>query len=48
MVTSIAMDVGYETLSTFNRNFLRLIGRTPSTFRAERRAGARGKTRAAA
>lgn len=48
MVTSIAMDVGYETLSTFNRNFLRLIGRTPSAFRAERRAGPRGRARAAA
>ncbi len=39
MVTSIGMDVGYETLSTFNRNFLRLIGKTPSAFRAERRPG---------
>jgi len=39
MITSIGMDVGYETLSTFNRNFMRLIGKTPSTFRSERRPG---------
>ena len=36
-VTTIGLEVGYDTLSTFNRNFRRLIGRTPSTFRAERR-----------
>jgi len=36
-ITSIAMDVGYKDLSTFNRNFLRLIGETPSAFRLERR-----------
>ena len=48
LVTSIAMDVGYETLSTFNRNFLRLIGRTPSAFRAERKTAGRGDARPAA
>ncbi len=36
-ITMIGLDVGYDTLSTFNRNFRRLIGRTPSSFRAERR-----------
>ena len=36
-ITAIGMEVGYDTLSTFNRNFMRLIGKTPSTFRAERR-----------
>ncbi|MDR3376582.1 MAG: AraC family transcriptional regulator [Ancalomicrobiaceae bacterium] len=36
-ITSIALEVGYDTLSTFNRNFMRLNGRTPSAFRAERR-----------
>ena len=36
-ITSICLKVGYDTLSTFNRNFMRLIGRTPSAFRAERR-----------
>jgi AraC-like DNA-binding protein len=36
-ITSISLEVGYETLSTFNRNFVRLIGSSPSEFRAERR-----------
>jgi AraC-like DNA-binding protein len=36
-ITSIGLEVGYDTLSTFNRNFMRLIGKTPSQFRAERR-----------
>jgi AraC-like DNA-binding protein len=36
-ITSIGLQVGYDTLSTFNRNFIRLIGKTPSAFRAERR-----------
>ena len=36
-ITTIGLDVGYDTLSTFNRNFRRLTGRTPSSFRAERR-----------
>lgn len=38
-ITSIGLDVGYDTLSTFNRNFLRLVGKTPSAFRTERRPG---------
>jgi AraC-like DNA-binding protein len=37
-VTSICFDVGYDTLSTFNRNFTRLVGTSPSAFRMERRA----------
>jgi AraC-like DNA-binding protein len=36
-ITSIGLLVGYDTLSTFNRNFMRLMRRTPSAFRAERR-----------
>jgi AraC-like DNA-binding protein len=36
-ITTIGLEVGYDTLSTFNRNFRRLIGRTPSAFRAGRR-----------
>ena len=36
-ITSIGLEVGYDTLSTFNRNFRRLIGRTPTAFRAGRR-----------
>jgi len=36
-ITAIGMDVGYKDLSTFNRNFMRLIGETPSAFRSERR-----------
>ncbi|RBP11119.1 AraC family transcriptional regulator [Roseiarcus fermentans] len=39
-ITPISLEVGYDTLSTFNRNFRRLIGKTPSAFRAERRSGA--------
>lgn len=39
-ITSIGLEVGYDTLSTFNRNFMRLIRRTPSAFRAERRPAA--------
>ena len=36
-ITTIGLEVGYDTLSTFNRNFRRLVERTPSAFRAERR-----------
>jgi len=36
-ITTIGLEVGYDTLSTFNRNFRRLIGRTPSAFQTERR-----------
>lgn len=36
-ITTIGLEVGYDTLSTFNRNFRRLIGKTPSAFRGERR-----------
>ena len=36
-ITTIGLDVGYDTLSTFNRNFMRLAGKTPSAFRADRR-----------
>lgn len=36
-ITSISFEVGYDTLSTFNRNFMRLIGISPSAFRVERK-----------
>jgi len=35
-ITVIAYDIGYDSLSTFNRNFTRYIGVSPSKFRAER------------
>ena len=35
-ITVIAYDIGYDSLSTFNRNFTRYIGASPSKFRAER------------
>ena len=38
-ITTICYDVGYNTLSTFNRNFLRFIGTTPSEFRIRRDLG---------
>lgn len=44
-ITSIGYDVGYDTLSTFNRNFLRFIGTTPSEFRGRRNFGLRNHTR---
>jgi AraC-like DNA-binding protein len=37
-ITTIGLAVGYDTLSTFNRNFRRLIGKTPSAFRTERKS----------
>ncbi len=40
-ITTIGLEVGYDTLSTFNRNFRRLINKTPSAFRAERKSGER-------
>ncbi|MDR3494707.1 MAG: AraC family transcriptional regulator [Ancalomicrobiaceae bacterium] len=43
-IISIGLDVGYDTLSTFNRNFMRLIGKTPSGFREERRPVAKPAT----
>ncbi|MBK1664887.1 AraC family transcriptional regulator [Rhodospirillum rubrum] len=38
-ITMVAYEVGYDTLSTFNRNFQRYIGSSPSAFRAHRRYG---------
>ncbi|SFC33945.1 AraC family transcriptional regulator [Tropicimonas isoalkanivorans] len=38
-ITGVAYDVGYGTLSTFNRNFQRFIGLSPSAFRAQWRYG---------
>jgi len=39
-VTEVAFDVGYQSLSQFNRSFLRYVGVSPSRFR-ERRAAER-------
>jgi AraC-like DNA-binding protein len=36
-VTAIGYDVGYSTLSTFNRNFVRFMFMSPSEFRDRRR-----------
>lgn len=36
-VTMIGYDVGYDTTSTFNRNFIRFMGTSPSEFRIKRR-----------
>ncbi|MEF2071678.1 helix-turn-helix domain-containing protein [Consotaella aegiceratis] len=44
-VTTICYDVGYDVLSTFNRNFLRFIGATPSEFRQRRSLGLGHETR---
>ncbi len=38
-ITSIAYEVGYATLSTFNRNFQRFAGLSPTAFRAQWRNG---------
>ncbi len=35
-ITSICYDIGYDVLSTFNRNFARFIGVSPSDFRHQR------------
>ncbi|WP_053239725.1 AraC family transcriptional regulator [Pleomorphomonas koreensis] len=35
-ITSICYDIGYDVLSTFNRNFTRFIGVSPSDFRHQR------------
>nr|WP_246423072.1 AraC family transcriptional regulator [Roseospira visakhapatnamensis] len=40
-ITGIAHDVGYGTLSTFNRNFQRYIDLSPTAFRSLRRHGQR-------
>jgi AraC-like DNA-binding protein len=37
-VRGIAMDTGFESLTYFNRIFLRKKGRTPSAFRKNLRA----------
>ncbi|MDR2112042.1 MAG: helix-turn-helix domain-containing protein [Candidatus Accumulibacter sp.] len=37
-ITAIAYDVGYDSLSTFNRNFTRYMGASPTKFRADRNA----------
>lgn len=44
-ITTICYDVGYDTLSTFNRNFLRFIGTTPSEFRIHRDLGIKDHAR---
>jgi AraC family transcriptional regulator len=41
-VSTIAFDAGFNDLSTFNRRFRRVMGQTPSAYRAQRR-GASGR-----
>ncbi len=36
-VSTVALDAGFEDLSTFNRRFRRVMGATPSTFRTRHR-----------
>lgn len=36
-ITAIALDAGFNDLSTFNRRFRRLMGATPGAYRAQRR-----------
>ncbi len=38
-ISSVAFEVGYGTLSTFNRNFQRFTGLSPTDFRAQWRHG---------
>jgi AraC family transcriptional regulator len=35
-VSGIAFDAGFNDLSTFNRRFRRIVGITPTAFRARR------------
>jgi AraC-like DNA-binding protein len=37
-ITQIMFEVGFQTKSNFNREFLRVTGKSPSAWRAERRA----------
>jgi AraC family transcriptional regulator len=37
-VSTIALDAGFNDLSTFNRRFRRIIGASPTAFRTQRRA----------
>jgi AraC-like DNA-binding protein len=37
-VSTIALDAGFNDLSTFNRRFRRIMGASPSVFRTQRRA----------
>lgn len=36
-ILNIAMDVGFHSLSSFNREFRKIMGRSPQTFRNEKR-----------
>ena len=36
-VIKIALDVGYRTIKTFNRQFLRIMGTSPGSFRKANR-----------
>ena len=35
-ITAIAFDAGFNDLSTFNRRFRRVMGESPSAYRARR------------
>jgi AraC-like DNA-binding protein len=36
-VSTIALDAGFNDLSTFNRRFRRIMGASPTAFRTQRR-----------
>jgi AraC-like DNA-binding protein/ligand-binding sensor protein len=38
-ITEVAYDVGYQSLSQFNRSFLKIVGESPSQFRKHMKSG---------
>jgi AraC family transcriptional regulator len=44
-ISAVALDAGFDDLSTFNRRFRRVMGVSPSTYRARRRATASNSER---
>ncbi|MGI9244928.1 MAG: helix-turn-helix domain-containing protein [Verrucomicrobiales bacterium] len=38
-ITEVAYDVGYQSLSQFNRSFLKIVGESPSLFRKHMKSG---------
>ncbi|TDK35328.1 AraC family transcriptional regulator [Rhizobium deserti] len=44
-VTQVMLDAGFSTKSNFNREFRRVMGKTPAQYRAENRAGEESRSR---
>jgi AraC-like DNA-binding protein len=44
-VTHIMLDAGFSTKSNFNREFRRVMGKTPAQYRAQNRAGEENRSR---